>query len=70
MACRYLRVSGENIDTGIRFLDPDFFIGNDISAIWRRFLLIFAFDMLNVRHISISSVVDLLTWKVFHMFCP
>jgi len=30
-------------------------------AIWRRFPLIFAFYMLNVRHISTSGLFDLLT---------
>jgi len=34
---------------------------NDISAIRGRFLLIFALDKLNVRHISTSALVDLLT---------
>jgi len=32
-----------------------------ISAIGGRFLLIFALDKLNVRHISTSALVDLLT---------
>jgi len=36
----------------IRFLDSDFLIGHDILAIRGRFLLIFALDKLNVRHIS------------------
>ena len=35
--------------------------GHDISAIQGRFLLIFALDKLNVRHISTSALVDLLT---------
>ena len=39
----------------------DFLIGYDISAIGGRFLLIFALDKLNVRHISTSGLVDLLT---------
>jgi len=47
---RYLWVSSEHFDTGIQFFNSDFLTGNDISAIWRRFLLIFAFDMLNVHH--------------------
>ena len=54
----YLWTSDENSDTGIRFLDPDLFIGNDISAIWRGLLLIFALNMLNVHHTSTSSLVD------------
>jgi len=33
---------------------------------WGRFLLIFALDKLNVRHISTSGLVDLLTSKVCH----
>ena len=40
------------IDTAVRFADPDFLLGCKISAIWRRFTLIFAFSILNVRHIS------------------
>jgi len=40
---------------------PRFFTGHDISAIWWRFLLIFALDKLNVRHISTSGLVDLLS---------
>jgi len=46
---------------------PDFLTGHDISAIWGRFLLIFALDKLNVCHISTSGVVDLLTYKVCHV---
>ena len=45
----YLWVSGENFDTGIRFHEPDFLAENDISGTWRRFLLIFVFDMQNVH---------------------
>ena len=41
--------------------DPDFLLECKISAIWRRFPLIFAFYMLNVRHISTSGLFDLLT---------
>jgi len=33
---------------------------DDILATWRRFLLIFALDNLNFRHISTSGLVDLL----------
>jgi len=40
---------------------------HDISVIWGRFLLIFAFDKLNVRHISTSGLVDLLTYKVCYV---
>jgi len=36
-------------------------MGHDISVISGRFLLIFALDKLNVRHISTSGLVDLLT---------
>ena len=35
--------------------------------IWGRFLLIFALHKLNVRHISTSGLVDLLTYKVCHV---
>ena len=48
-------------NVAVRFLDPDFVIGHAISAIRGRFLLIFALDKLNVRHISTSAEVDLLT---------
>ena len=50
-----------NSDITIRFIDPDFLIGHDISAIWVCFLLIFALEKLNVRHISTSGLVHLLT---------
>jgi len=36
--------------------------------IWGRFLLIFALDKLNFRHISTSGLVDLLTYK-YVMWC-
>ena len=42
-------------DIIIWFLDPDFLIGHAISATRGRFLLIFALDKLNVRHISTSA---------------
>ena len=45
----------------VRFAVPDFPVECNISAIWRRFPLIFAFCMPNVRHISISGLFDLLT---------
>ena len=70
---RYLWVSGEHFDTGIRFFYPDLLMGNDSSAIWRRSMLIFAFDMLNVHHTSTSGLFDLLTYKkykVCHVFLP
>jgi len=35
--------SGVNLDTAIRFADPDFLLECKISAIWERFPLIFAF---------------------------
>ena len=57
----YLCTSGVNFDTGVRFVDPDFLLECKISAIWRRFTLIFAFNILNVRHISTSGLFDLLT---------
>jgi len=34
--------TAENSDAGVRFLDAYFLMETDISAIWRRFLLIFA----------------------------
>jgi len=37
----YLWTSGVNLDTAVRFPDPDFLIECKISAIWRRFPLIF-----------------------------
>ena len=45
----------------VRFADPDFLLECKISAIWRRFSLIFAFYILNVRHISTSGLFDLIT---------
>ena len=53
----YLYTLGVNLDTAVRFADPDF----KISAIWRRLTLIIAFNILNVRHISTSGLFDLLT---------
>jgi len=44
-----------NLYTAVRFADPDFLLECKISAIWRRFPLIFAFYFLNVRHISTSG---------------
>ena len=58
-----LWTSGVNFDTTVRFADPDFLLECQIWAIWRRFLLIFAFYILNVRHISTSGLFDLLTRK-------
>ena len=43
----YLWTSGVNLDTAVRFADPDFLLECKISAIWRRFPLIFAFYILN-----------------------
>ena len=45
----------------VRFADPDFLLECKISAIWRRFTLIFPFNILNVRHISTSGLFDRLT---------
>jgi len=53
----YLWTSGVNLDTAVRFADPNFLLECKISAIWRRFPLIFAFCMPNVRHISTSWFV-------------
>ena len=50
----YLCTSGVNLDTAVRFADPDYLLGCKISAIWRRFTLIFAFSIFNVSHISTS----------------
>jgi len=36
----YLWTSGVNLDTAVRFADPDFLLECNISAIWRRFPLI------------------------------
>jgi len=57
----YLCTSGVNLDTAVRFADSDFLLECKISAIWRRFPLIFAFYILHVRHISTSGLFDLLT---------
>jgi len=56
----YLCISGVNLDTAARFADPDFLLESKISAIWRRFTLIFAFSILNVRNISTSGLFDVL----------
>ena len=57
----YLCTSGVNLDTAVRFADPDFLLRCKISAIWRCFTLIFAFNILIVRHIFTSGLFDLLT---------
>ena len=44
--------TGVNLDTAVRFTDPDFLLECKISAIWRHFPLIFAFYILIVRHMS------------------
>ena len=61
MTGQNFQILQKSSDIIIRFLDPDFLIGHAISAIRGRFLLIFALDKLNVRHISTSGLVDLLT---------
>ena len=66
----YLCISGVNLDTAVRFADPDFLSGRKISAIWRRFTLFFAFIILNVRHVYTSGLFDLLTLKLYHMRRP
>ena len=57
----YLWTSGVNLDTAVRFADPDFLLECKISAIWRRFPSIFVVYMLKVRHISSSGLFDLLS---------
>jgi len=57
----YLCTSGVNLDTAVRFADPDFLLECKISAIRHCFMLIFAFNILIVRHISTSGLFDLLT---------
>jgi len=59
-----LWVSGENFDTGIRFLELISLWGTIFhSAIWRRFLLIFAFDVLDVHHTYTSGLHYLTYWR-------
>ena len=41
----YLCTSGVNLDTAVRFADPDFLLGCKISAIRRCFTLIFALNI-------------------------
>ena len=65
-----LWTSGVNLDTSVRFADPDFLLECKISAIWRRFPLIIAFYILNVRHISTSGLLDLLTYMAGHVSNP
>jgi len=60
----YFCTSGKNLDTAVRFADPDFLLGCKISAIRRCFALIFAFNILIVRHISTSGLFNLLTYKL------
>jgi len=57
----YLLTFGVNLDTTVRFPDPDLVLECKISAIWRLFPMIFAFYILNFRHISTSGLFDLLT---------
>jgi len=57
----YLWTSCVNLDTAVQFADPDFLVECKISAIWWRFPLIFAFYILNVRHISTSGLFDQMT---------
>jgi len=57
----YLCTSGVNLDTAVWFADPDFLLGCKISAIWHCFTLIFAFNILIVRHIFTSALFDILT---------
>ena len=54
----YLWNSGVNFDTAVRFADPDFLLECKILALWRRFPLIFAFYILNVRHISTAGLIE------------
>ena len=51
----YLCTSGVNLDTAVLFADPVFLLVCKISAIRRCFTLIFAFNILIVRHISTSG---------------
>ena len=53
----FYELRGVNLDTAVRFLDPDFPLECKISGIWCRFPLIIAFYILNVRHISTSGFV-------------
>jgi len=53
----YLWTSGVSLDTSVCFADPDFLLECKILAIWRRFPLIIAFFILNVRHISTSGLL-------------
>jgi len=66
----YSWTSGVNLDTAVQFPDPEFLLECKMSAIWRRFPLISAFYILNVRHISTSGLFDLLTLKVYHTRRP
>jgi len=59
----HLWTSGVNLDTAVRFADTDFLLECKITAIRRRFPLIFAFYMPNVRHISTSGFLTYLPRK-------
>ena len=52
----YLWTSGVNLDTAVWFADPDFPLECKISAIRRRFTLIFAFNILFVWPTDLESI--------------
>jgi len=56
----YLWIFGVNLDTAVRFADPDFLLKCKISAIWRRFPLICAFYMLNAAIFLLSTFYQFL----------
>jgi len=61
----YLWTSGVNLDTAVRFLDPDFLLECKISAIWRRFPLIIAFYILKVCACAKSRDLLKVTWMSY-----
>jgi len=57
----HLGAFGKDPDISIQFFDLGFLTDSEISAIWRRFQLIFSPEKLKVRHISTSGLFGLLT---------
>jgi len=57
----YLCTSGVNLDTAVRFADPDFLLECKNFGYLATFYVDFSFNILNVRHISTSGLFDLMT---------
>jgi len=66
-AQKRLSTSGVNLDTAASIRRPQFPIRVQTFGDLATFPLIFAFYMLNVRHISTSGLFNLLTEKVYRV---